>query len=209
MKNRGLLTRSAISPLGKHKDPTPAELPNQQVANVSPEVIPNDLTQTDKTPRQQDLDMRDAEDPSRPKSQPAPKLTARRYTLVLKLDPDLHRRLQASLATFSPLARPAAKRAMLLAFHSRLAVTHLKAVLAAAPIDAVSYRIDIRLPDPLISKLLATAGQSAFEPRATALARFLAPHFADFVWEALGPIPAAASANRVVEPTTGDSPFHR
>jgi hypothetical protein len=209
MKNRGLLTRSIVSPLGMHKDPTPAELTNQQLANVPTEVTPNDLARTDQMQPQQDPDMQDADKPSRPKSRPVPKVTARRYTLVLKLDSGLHRRLDVSLARFGPSSRSAAKRAMLLAFRSRLAVTPLNAVLAAAPIDVVSYRIDIRLPDPLVGKLLATAGQSAFEPMATALARSLAPHFADFVREALGPIPAAASANRVAEPTIGVSPVHR
>jgi hypothetical protein len=97
---------------------------------------------------------------------------------------------------------------MVLAFRSHLAVIPLNAVNAVLPGDAVSYRIDIRLPDPLVGKLLATAGQCAFEQRATALARSLAPHFAAFLREALEPIPAAASANLVGEPTTGDSPVH-
>jgi hypothetical protein len=209
MKNRGLLTRPAVSPFGTHKDPAPADLPNQRDANSPTEVAPNDLAGTDQTPPLQVLDMRDADKPSRPKSGLVPNVTARRYTLVLKLDPALHQRLDASLTRFGPSSRSAAKRAMLLAFRSRLVVTPLNAFLPAAPIDAVSFRIDIRLPDPVVSQLLAAARQSVFEPRATALARSLAPHFADFVREALGPILAAASANRVAEPTTGDSPIHR
>ena len=192
MKNRGLLTRSTISPLGMHKDPTPAELLTQQVGNVLPEVIPNDLARTDQMQPLQDPDMQDADRPSRPKSQPVPKVTTRRYTLVLKLDPALHQRIEASLARLGPSARSAAKRAMLLAFRTHLARIHLNGVPAIAPVDAVPYRIDIRLPYPLVSQLLVAAGQSAFEPRATALARSLAPHFADFVREALRPIPAAA-----------------
>jgi hypothetical protein len=78
MKNRGLLTRPTISPLGTHKDPKPVELPNQRVENVPTDWTPNDLAGTDQTPPLQDPGMQDADRPSRPKSQPIPKVTARR-----------------------------------------------------------------------------------------------------------------------------------
>jgi hypothetical protein len=202
MKNRGLLTRPTISPLGTHKDPTPADLPNHQIANLAAELTHKDAIVPDQETAQPNTLMEVSGPQLRARLSPVPADAAKRYTLILKLDLGLHQGLEASLVRLSPSARSAAKRAMLLAFRSRLAVTPLKAVLAVTPSDAVSYRIDIRLPDPVVSQLLAEAGKCAFEPRATALARSLAPHFANFVRDALGPISAAASANSVTEPTS-------
>lgn len=210
MKNRGFLTRPTISPLGTHKDQTPAEFPKQQVAVVTAEFTQKDAIAPDQGPPQPSPPVEKSGPPLRAAASSAQTGTAKRYTLVLKMDAVLYHHLEAWLKPLVPSARSAAKRAMLLAFRSHLAtINHLNGVPAVAPVDAVSYRIDIRLSEPLVRQLLAAAGQTAFEPKATALARSLAPHFADFVREALGPMPASASANRVAEPTTGYSPVHR
>ena len=209
MKNRGFLTRPTISPLGTHKDLTPADLPNQQVANVTAEMSYTETVAPPQEPRQPNPPVEKSVPPSRTAVSSTPTGTAKRYTLVLKLDAVLYQRLEAWLEPLVPSARSAAKRAMLLAFRSHMVSIPLNGVPAAAPVDAVSYRIDIRLPDPLVRQLLAAAAQAAFEPKATALARSVAPHFADFIREALGPIPAAAATNRVADPTTGCSPVHR
>lgn len=209
MKNRGLLTRPTTSPLGAHKDLTPADLPNQQVANLAAELSQNETTMPDPRPPHPNPPAEKSGPPLRAAASSAPTGTAKRYTLVLRLDAELHQRLEAWLRPLVPSARSVAKRAMLLAFRSHLTVIPLKTASVVPPYDAVPHRIDIRLPDPLVRQLLAAAGQTAFEPKTTALARSLAPHFADFVREALGPMPAAASENRVAEPTMGDSTVHR
>ena len=209
MKNRGFLTRPAISPLGRHKDQTPADLSNQQVANVTAEVSQNETIAPPQEPRQPNPPVEKSGPPLRTKASSFLDGTAKRYTLVLKLDAVLYHHLEAVLEHLGPSARSATKRAMLLAFRSHLARICLDDAPAAAPVDAVSYRIDIRLPEPLVRQLLAAVAQTAFEPKATALARSVAPHFADFIREALGPIPAAATTSHVAEPTTGCSPVHR
>lgn len=197
MKNRGLLTRPNTSPLGTHKDPAPADLPKQQVANVA----------ADKTHTQKVVRVQRTSQPGPPVEESCPPLrstassvqtgTVKRYTLILKLDAVLSERLKAWLEHLGPSERSAAKRAMLLAFRSHVVSIPLNGVPAAAPVDAVPHRIDIRLPEPLVRQLLDAAGQTAFVPKTTALARSLAPHFADFVRQALGPMPAAASENHV------------
>ena len=204
MKNRGLLSRSSISPLGTHKDPTPLDLPNQPISNVAPELTRNETIVPDQEPAPADPDVVDSGQPLRAKASPVPTSTAKRYTLVLKLDAVLHQRLEASLESFGLSARSAAKRAILLAFRSHLAVIPLNGVPAVAPVDAVSYRIDIRLPDPLVRQLLAAVGQNAFEPKATALARSLAPCFAAFVRDALASNSATAPTRLAIELPAGD-----
>lgn len=188
MKNRGLLNRAIISPLGTHKDPSHTSLPNQQISRITADPNRTETVAPDQEPLQ----------PNRPSQEPRPSLRAtasavpigksKRYTLILKLDQALHHRLEAWLEHLGPSARSATKRAMLLAFRSHLAtIVHDKAIPAAAPVDPVPYRIDIRLPDPLARQLVATARQTAFEPEATLLARSLAPYFGDFVRRALAP----------------------
>lgn len=185
MKNRGLLTRPAISPLGTHKDPTPVDSPNRQVVNAAAQLIQHETVVPDKERPTEDQGNPDSRQPLRAKASRIPTPAAKRYTLILKLDSSLQHHLEASLERHGAKARPAAKRAMLLAFRSHLTVAPLDVVPAVAPVNAVSYRIDIRLSDPLVRQLLAAVGQMAFEPKATALARSLAPCFASFVRDAL------------------------
>jgi hypothetical protein len=208
MKNRGLLTRPAISPLGTHKDPTPADLPNQQNSNLAAGLTRKDAIVRDQETPQPNTPIEESGAQSRATSAPVPAVAAKRYTLILKLDLGLHQGLEASLVRIGPSARSAAKRAMLLAFRTHLARIHPNGVPAVATVDAVPYRIDIRLPDPLVRQLLTAARQIAFEPKATALARSLGPHFADFVRGALASSSAAARGHRVAEPTAEDTPSH-
>lgn len=199
MKNRGLLTRPSISPLGTHKDPTPADLPNQQATNVAAALSRNEMVGPEKESPQPNLPAQDSGQPLRAKASPVPTSTAKRYTLVLKLDSVLRQRLEASLERHGPQARSAAKRAMLLAFRSHLAIIPLSGVPALVSVDAVSYRIDIRLSDLLVHQLLAAVGQNAFEPKATALARSLTPCFASFVRDTLASNSGSVDISRTTE----------
>jgi hypothetical protein len=195
--------KATISRLGTHKDPAPDDFPNRQVVNAAAELNQDGTVVPDREPPTGVQGNQVSCQPLLARASRIPTTTAKRYTLVLKLDGALHHHLEASLERQGAKARPAAKRAMLLAFRSQLTVIDLTAVPAAAPIDAVSYRIDIRLSEPQVRQLLAAVGQNAFEPKATALARSLAPRFAAFVRDALASNSESVDISSTIETTAG------
>lgn len=183
MKNRGLLTRPMFSPLGNHKDPIPSDLPNRQVASPIEEPAPIESIEHSLTRRGQ----QPTEGPGLPPqavSHTTPTHLTKRYTLILKLDPALLHRVDTSLASLDPASKSTAKRAIVQGFRNSILATLPYPMPAFAMADPVPYRIDIRLSDELVGKIISASSSGPFELRSTVLARFLSPHFGGFLEEA-------------------------
>lgn len=161
MKNKGLLTRSGSSPLGAHKQ----DEDRRALSSTSSSV-----------PRQPAIK------PSL--HQPvmiAPDPDGARYTLSLKIDKpsaDIIARLcgSADLGIQS-----GARRSLTMQFRAHLLDTPIEKAAKLKLQTPVSLRLDIRLPEPYVLQILALEGAAPFEPRATTLARNIAPKLASFL----------------------------
>jgi hypothetical protein len=194
MKNKGLLTRQGLGALGGHKTVV-QNLPSQLAA---PETEARDpQQQNDKQtiavpgaasvlPKER---MRAGEDMVQPSKRPrcrshsATAMPAfKRYTLILKIPPDLRDTLITVLGTGSP----GSKRAMMTVFRESLRYDEGPAEPESPSGPLVSWRIDLRLEQTLVADICAGGG-SPLEPVSTTLARHVAARLARFVREISAP----------------------
>lgn len=194
MKNKGLLTRQGLGALGGHKAIVQS-LPSQPDAQEAD--AQNQRQQTD----QQTMPVPDAasvlpkegvsageemvQPSKRPRRGPASATAtpaSKRYTLILKIPPDLRNTLITLLGTGSP----ATKRAVMTAFRESLRreVGEFAPENLTGPL--VSWRIDLRLEEAAVAAVCVGAG-SPFEPVSTTLARHVAARLATFVREISAP----------------------
>lgn len=194
MKNKGLLTRQGLGALGGHKavvQDMPSQLatseteaqdrPQQTDKQTIPvpgaaSVLPKEgLSAGEKTVP-----------PSKRHRRRPPSATAapasERYTLILKIPPDLRDALITLLGTGSP----ATKRAVMTAFRESLHRETGWSSLEILTGPLVSWRIDLRLEQTVVADICAGAG-SPFEPVSTTLARHVAARLATFVREISAP----------------------
>lgn len=194
MKNKGLLTRQGLGALGGHK----AVVQNLHCQLAAPETEAQDQPQqTDKQtipipgaasvlPKEGMSAGEKMVPPSKRPRRRLPSATAtpasKRYTLILKIPPDLREALITLLGTGSP----ATKRAVMTAFCESLRreVGEFAPRILTGPL--VSWRIDLRLEETAVAAICAGAG-SHFEPVSTTLARHVAARLATFVREISAP----------------------
>lgn len=194
MKNKGLLTRQGLGALRGHKAIVQS-LPSQQAApetetHVTPpqtdqppipvptavSVLPKEGTSAGEKmvpPRNKPR----RRPPSVPAT-PAPK----RYTLILRIPPDLRDTLITVLGTGSPATRRAVMTAFRESLHRETGWSSPENL--TGPL--VSWRIDLRLEEAAVAAICAGAG-SPFEPVSTTLARHVAARLATFVREISAP----------------------
>lgn len=190
MKNKGLLTRQGFGALGGHKAVVQNLLSQQAAPETETQVTPS---QTDQPPipvptavsvlPKEGTSAGEKMVPPRNKPRrrppsvpatPAPK----RYTLILKIPPDLRDRLISLLGTGSP----ATKRAVMTAFRESLRYDEGPAEPESPSGPLASLRIDLRLDEAAVAAICAGAG-SPFEPVSTTLARHVAARLVTFVRE--------------------------
>lgn len=104
--------------------------------------------------------------------------SANRYTLILKITPDLRDKLEALIGSSSPARR----RLIMAAFSQSLQGISVPAEVTNPPDPDISWRLDLRLEDALVHNICAKMGRT-YEPVATVLARFIAPKLASFIEE--------------------------
>lgn len=194
MKNKGLLTRQGLGAIGGHK--AVAQYLHNQLAGPETEaqdqqqqndkqtiavpgaasVLPKEglsagekMVQTSKRPLRR---------PPSATATPASK----RYTLILKIPPDLQDRLTVVLGASSSATR----RAVMTAFRESL---HCETGWSS-PVNLtgplVSWRIDLRLEEAVVADICAHS-RSPCEPVSTTLARHVAVRLATFVSEVSAP----------------------
>jgi hypothetical protein len=173
MKNRGLLTRQGLAAIGRHKGVEAAAAPShspemQATARIAAaESMQHKASAPDPQPkrRPQALAKGKAKAPS-----------AKRYTLILKITPDLRDKLEALIGPDAPARR----RLFMSAFSQSLEGATVSTDMMNPPDPAISWRLDLRLEDTFVQSICAQMGR-AYEPVATVLARFIAPRLASFV----------------------------
>lgn len=162
MKNKGLLTRSDSSPLGTHKlDDANAKSPSSSASTPErhPAIKPSLHQPVTITP-----------DPD-----------GARYTLTLKLEKSVADIIARACGTADLGVQSGAKRALTLQFRANLLNTPIEKAAKAKINVPASLRLDIRLPEAFVLQILAIEQAAPFEPRATTLARNLAPRLAQFL----------------------------
>lgn len=194
MKNKGLLTRQGLGALGGHK----------AVVQDMPSQLATSETEAQDRPQQTDKQTipvpgaasvlpkeglsagEKIVPPSKRHRRRPPSATAapasERYTLILKIPPDLRDALITLLGTGSP----ATKRAVMTAFREslRFEVEEFAPENLTGPL--VSWRIDLRLEEAVVEDICAHSG-SPCEPVSTTLARHVAARLATFVREISAP----------------------
>lgn len=190
MKNSGGFIKRRI-PLGDHKEPAPDDLPlvGQRFAGDGERSA--EPASTDAGPIGHDAAQDDEKSASDPKPKPASRATApkrvpstttgidaKRYTLVLKIDTEL----VALASKTNAFSRPDLKRALLTELKNRVLQSGGKAKYYF-PNSTTPVRVDLRLPDAAVEKILGTERQFTFEPVSTVLARFVSAHYTKMLRE--------------------------
>ena len=194
MKNKGLLTRQGLGALGGHKT----------VVQNLPSQLPAPQTEAQDQPQQTDkqtIPVSDAasvlpkegmnagekmvQPSNRPRRSP-PSATAspasKRYTLILKIPPDLRDIMRGVLGIGSPATRRAVMTAFRESLHREAGRSSQKNL--TGPL--VSWRIDLRLEQTVVADICAHSG-SLCQPVSTTLARHVAARLAIFVREVSAP----------------------
>lgn len=193
MKNRGLLTRHGLAAIGGHKvmetAAAPARSPEVQatVRITAAESMQHKEPAPDPQPKRRSQ-VRTKEKAKAP--------SAKRYTLILKITPDLRDKLEALIGPDAPARR----RLFMSAFSQSLEGATVSTDIMNPPDPAISWRLDLRLEDTLVQAICAQMGR-AYEPVATVLARFIAPRLASFVE---GRVSSQSAVHRHPESTLPD-----
>lgn len=174
MKNKGFLSRSRIGDSVDHKEVTPSLNPVAEI--TTPIATPQSATEAGSS-----SDIRRAARTAGPRAE-----GTRRYTLNLHVPSAAAEILARYLGQFPPSRRAAARRALVCAFMVEVQ-SGTQRQMGTASDGLVRLRIDLRLADPLRDALLARANAGPFEPKASALARYLAPLLAWFISTHLDP----------------------
>lgn len=192
MKNSGGFIKRRI-PLGDHKEPAPEDLPlvGQRFAGDGDRSV--DAASTNAGPKGPDATQEGENPANDPKPKPASRssaqkrvsstpngIDAKRYTLVLKIETHL----VASAAKTNALSRPDLKRALLTELKNRVLQSGGKAK-NYSPKSTTPVRVDLRLSDEMVEKIVGTERQSTFEPVSTVLARFVSGHYASMLREVI------------------------
>lgn len=166
MKNKNLLTRSALSPLGGHK-----QLEQQ-----------NDVSSSTLPPTH--LGHSTARKPSLHKPiMIAPDPEGSRYTLSLKIEKSVVEKIARMCGSSDLDSQPGAKRSLTMQFRAHLLTTPVERAMKSTLKSPTSLRLDIRLPESFVLQILEAEKAAPFEPRATTLARNLAPKLSSFLEE--------------------------
>lgn len=161
MMNKDRITRSSLSPLGSHKQvagdqpylPTSSSLPRP----------PNNAAS------------------NHPRVEIQPDQNGVRYALTLKVDKDTLDKVNRLCGQTDAEMQSPAKRALMIKFREHVLNAPIEKRTSVAIKSAVSLRLDLRLPERLVSQIAMVEATAPFEPRVTTLARYLAPRFASFV----------------------------
>jgi hypothetical protein len=191
MKNRGLLTRQGLTAIGGHKvvEAAAAPVPSPEVQPATGQSKPTESTRTDnpdtgllpqkniqtEVSAARLLPKRGPQASSKDKPKPA---SAKRYTLILKITPDLRDRLDTLIGP----GASARRRLFVSAFSQSLKDVSVSADMVNPPDPAISWRLDLRPEDMLVHNICAKMGRT-YEPVATVLARFIAAKLASFIEE--------------------------
>jgi hypothetical protein len=191
MKNRGLLTRQGLAAIGGHKvmEAIAAPVPSPEVQPTAGQTTPVESARAD-SPNTSLLPQESIQ-PETSLVAPQPKRrsqvhtkekakapSAKRYTLILKITPDLRDKLEALIGPDAPARR----RLIIAAFSQSLQGFSVPAEVTNPPDAAISWRLDLRLEDALVHNICTQLGRS-YEPVATVLARFIAAKLASFIEE--------------------------
>lgn len=174
MKNKGFLNRSRIGDSIAHKEVASSLNPTTEITAPFITPLPASATGTDSGIRP----VAKAEGPI--------SWGTSRYTLILHVPESASERLGRYLGQFPTSRRAAARRALVSAF---MAEVQMAPRFNAAPLEEpfARLRVDLRLTDQLRDALLAKVNAGLFEPKASALARYLAPVLAGFISTRLDP----------------------
>lgn len=195
MKNSGGFIKRRI-PLGDHKEPVTEDqsLVGQRFAGdgdqpaepASTSTEPNgpDAVQDgDATTTLSDTKPKPARRSTTPKQVPAidAGIGGKRYTLILKIEPEL----VGLAAKTNALSRPDLKRALLNELKKRVLQSGGKAK-SYGPKTTTPVRVDLRLPNAMVERIVNAERQSPFEPVSTVLARFVSGYYATMLRELIG-----------------------
>lgn len=174
MKNKGFLSRSRIGDSVAHKEAASSLNPAAEI--TAPIVAPLPVSSNGTYPGIAPV----------PKTAGARSKGARRYTLNLHLPESAAERLGRHLDQFPTSRRAAARRALVSAFTAEVQKgTYSQRGTSLG--NLVRLRVDLRLTDHMRDAFLAKANAGSFEPKASALARYLAPLLAGFISTHLDP----------------------
>lgn len=182
MKNKGFLSRSRLGDSVAHKVVTPSLNPVTEI--TTPIAAPQLETEAGSG-----SDIRAVSRTAGPRAD-----GSRRYTLNLHVPESAAEGLGRHLDQFPPSRRAAMRRALVCAFIAEVQ-SGTQRQMGTASDGLVQLRVDLRLADPLRDALLARANALPFEPKASALARYLAPLLALFISTHLDTNPTAAMPN--------------
>lgn len=162
MKNKGLLTRSGSSPLAAHRQ-------DEERRALS--------TGSSSAPERQPAIKPSLHQPV----MIAPDPEGARYTLSLKIDKTSADIIARLCGTADLGIQAGARRLLTLEFRTHLLATPIEKAAKLKLQTPVSLRLDIRLPEHFVVQILAAEAAAPFEPRATTLARNLAPRLSQYL----------------------------
>lgn len=184
MKNQGFI-RNRVIPLGDHKDPEPEALVGQRYAGQGVSTgteagsdVPSAKVQAEDTEPVAPSRRRGPKakgDAGRPATLGQDERT-KRYTLVLKVDAELASRAFSEVGG----GRSTIKRAIITELRTRLIEGAGKATPHTTD-KPVTVRVDLRLPEDLVSKIVEAERTNPFEAPSTVLGRFVSGYYAQML----------------------------
>lgn len=162
MKNKGLLARSPVSPLGAHK------LDDAPMADSTASLSAGATQPVAKPGRHRPVTI-------------APDPEGSRYTLSLKIEKSVADIIAYLCGSADLGNQSGAKRLLTLQFRVHLLAMPVILAPRLKITSPATLRLDIRLPEDFVRHVLAVQRAAPFQPRATTLAVHLAPVLTEFL----------------------------